>query len=139
MRYKLDKTSHSVYSLHYHLVLVVKYRKKVFKDKAVVERLKDITYDISKGFKVEVLEQEVNEDNLHIIFKTKPTLNITKYITSLKGVTGRYLLKEFPQIKRQLYKGHFWSPSYCLITTGQVSLSVLKKYIESQGKNEKNL
>ncbi|MHA1382899.1 MAG: IS200/IS605 family transposase, partial [Candidatus Helarchaeota archaeon] len=30
MRYVLDKSCHSVYSLNYHLVLVTKYRKKVF-------------------------------------------------------------------------------------------------------------
>jgi putative transposase len=132
MRYKLDKSAHSVYSLHYHLILVVKFRKRMFIEDEVSERLKDITYDISKRFGVEILEQEVDKDHLHIIFKAKPTLEITKYINSLKGVTGRHLLKEFPQIKKRLYGGHFWSPSYCLLTTGQVSLSVLKKYVESQ-------
>ena len=35
-------------------------------------------------------------------------------------------------------KGHFWSPSYCLLTTGQVSLDVLKTYIEDQS-DEKNI
>ncbi|MDW0118723.1 transposase, partial [Sporosarcina thermotolerans] len=29
---KLDSNSHSVFLLYYHLVLVVKYRKKVFND-----------------------------------------------------------------------------------------------------------
>lgn len=134
MRYKLDKSAHSVYSLHYHLVLVVKYRRKVLEEPAVSERLKDIVCEISEGFGVEVLEQETDKDHLHIIFKAKPTLEVTKYINSLKGVSGRYLLKEFPQIKKKLYGGHFWSPSYCLLTTGQVSLSVLKRYVESQGK-----
>jgi REP element-mobilizing transposase RayT len=32
MEYDLDKSSHSVYSLNYHLILVVKYRRKVFDD-----------------------------------------------------------------------------------------------------------
>jgi len=30
-------------------------------------------------------------------------------------------------------KGVFWSPSYFLATSGQVTLDVLKRYVESQG------
>jgi REP element-mobilizing transposase RayT len=29
-----------------------------------------------------------------------------------------------------------WSPSYCLVTTGEVTLSQLKKYVESQGQEK---
>ena len=54
MRYKLSRGAHSVYALHYHLVLVTKYRRKVF-DGAVVERLKDIFYNISQKFGAEIL------------------------------------------------------------------------------------
>ena len=37
----LDHNAHSVYLLYYHLVLVIKYRRKVFDD-AVSERAKEI-------------------------------------------------------------------------------------------------
>ena len=37
----LDRNSHSVYNLNYHLVLVVKYRRKVINDE-ISNRLKDI-------------------------------------------------------------------------------------------------
>ena len=33
----------------------------------------------------------------------------------------------------RLWKGHLWSTSYCLLTTGQTTLDVLKRYVESQG------
>jgi putative transposase len=57
-----------------------------------------------------------------------------KLINSLKGASARVLFKEFPEIKKKLWNGHLWSASYCLITTGQVTLEQLKKYVESQGK-----
>ena len=47
----LDRNSHSVYNLNYHLVLVVKYRRKVINNE-ISNRLKDIfdyagkTYDV---------------------------------------------------------------------------------------------
>lgn len=61
---------------------------------------------------------------------------IKDHLKILKGVTSRLLRQEFPELKKILGGEHFWSPSYCLITTGQVTLDKLKKYVESQGKNE---
>jgi putative transposase len=53
----------------------------------------------------------------------------------LKGVTSRVIQNKFPEVKQKLWKKMFWSKSYCLITTGQVTLDQLKKYVENQGKN----
>ena len=39
---------------------------------------------------------------------------------------------EFPETKEFLGGDSFWTPSYFLATTGQVSLDVLKAYVESQ-------
>lgn len=135
MRYQLDSSSHSVYSLNYHLIFCVKYRIKVLTDN-VSNILKDIIVGISKDFQVKVIEQGIDRDHIHILFKTKPAINMTKYINSIKGVSSRKLFREFPEIKMKLWKGHLWSRSYCLLTTGQTTLDVLKKYVESQGSNE---
>ena len=67
---------------------------------------------------------------------------MTNYINSIKGVSSRILvmhinvLQEYPEIKMKLWKGHLWSTSYCLLTTGQTTLEVLKRYVESQGNDE---
>ncbi|RLB12049.1 MAG: IS200/IS605 family transposase, partial [Deltaproteobacteria bacterium] len=49
MKYKLDKGCHSVYSLQFHLVLVVKYRKKVLVGK-LAERLKEVVEEVAQHF-----------------------------------------------------------------------------------------
>jgi len=41
--------------------------------------------------------------------------------------------KEFPEIKKYLWKEYFWSRSYCLLTTGGALIEIIKQYIESQG------
>ena len=58
---------------------------------------------------------------------------MTNYINSIKGTSSRILFQEYPEIKMKLWKGHLWSMSYCLLTTGQTTLDVLKRYVESQG------
>jgi putative transposase len=111
----------------------VKYRRDVITPK-ISERLKDIAIDIASAFGVQIVTQETDVDHFHILFKAKPTTDLSKFINSLKGVSSRRLRQEFPEVKQKLWKGFFWSPSYCLITTGQVSLDVLMKYVEQQGK-----
>jgi len=136
MKYKLDRGAHSVYSLHYHLIFVVKYRRKVFTSNEIIDFLKQKIHEISETFEVEVLAIECDADHVHILFKAKPTLNIPKYINALKTITSREIRRKFPEVKEKLGKNVFWSPSYFLATTGQVTLDVLKKYVESQGEND---
>lgn len=132
MRYKLDSSPHSVYSLNYHLIFCVKYRRKVLTDN-ISERLKDIIIGVSKDFQVKIIEQETYKDHVHILFKTRPTIN-----NSIKGISSRILFQKFSEIKIKLWKGHLWSTSYCLLTTGQTTLDVLKKYVEYQGNDDEH-
>jgi len=133
----LDKNAHSVFALTYHLIVCVKYRRKIFLEDKIIERLKQITKKVSGDFGVEIVNQETDKDHIHILFKSNPKTDLTKLINSLKGVSSRLLFKEFPEIKKKLWNGALWSPSYFLITTGQVTLDQLKKYVESQGKPKK--
>ena len=133
MKYKLDKCAHSVYALQYHFVQVVKYRREVFENDEIIDFLKQKVREISERFEVNVLNIECDRDHFHMIFKAKPTLDIPKYINAIKTITSREIQRNFPEVKAKLWKGVFWSPSYFLATTGQVTLNVLKKYVEDQG------
>lgn len=136
MEYTFDKGKHSVYSLRYHLILVVKYRRKIFTKSEIIDELKSRCRKISEKFGVDIISQETDEDHIHILFKTAPQTDLIKYINSLKGGTSNAIRHRFPYIKEKLLGDALWSPSYCLITTGEVTLSQLMKYIESQDKNE---
>lgn len=131
--YELDKGTNGVYSLNYHFITCVKYRQKVFTDDKIIERLKDIVITISQEFDVKVIEQECGEDHFHLLFRCKPTLNFKDYIQALKGRSARLLRKEFPDLlKNRLWGEHFWSPSYFLATTGNVTLDILMNYVQNQ-------
>lgn len=131
--YELDKGTNGVYSLNYHFITCVKYRQKVFTDDKIIKRLKDIVITISQEFDVKVIEQECGEDHFHLLFRCKPTLNFKDYIQALKGRSARLLRKEFPDLlKNRLWGEHFWSPSYFLATTGNVTLDILMNYVQNQ-------
>ena len=133
-KYTFDKTSHAVFTLNYHLIICVKYRRKVFDNDIIINELKERTRRIADGFDIKIINQECDKDHTHILFKAKPSTDLVKFINSLKGATSRIIRLKFPEVKKKLWKDMFWSKSYCLITTGQTTLDQLKKYVENQGK-----
>jgi len=134
---KYNKEAHRVYSLNYHMVFIVKYRKKIFTDETnIINDLKNMIEKISRDFNVIIIEQECGVDHIHILFECKPTLDIPKFINILKGHSSRFLRKEYKTyLEDKLWGDSFWSSSYFISTTGNVSLDILKQYIEDQDNN----
>ena len=130
-----DRNQHSVYLLYYHLVLVVKYRRKVF-DEAVSLRAKEIFSYIAPSYGITLEEWNHDEDHVHVMFRAKPATEISRFINAYKSASSRLLKKEYPEIRNRLWKEYFWSRSFCLITAGGAPIEVIREYIESQG--EKN-
>jgi len=133
MRYNLQKGRHSVYSLHYHLVFCTKYRRDVFTSTEIVDELKTRTRNIAENYDIEIKNQEVDKDHVHILLSTKPGTNLVKFVNALKGATSRAIQNRYPEVKEKLWNNKFWSPSYFIATTGEVTLDQLKEYVESQG------
>ena len=134
---KLDNNNHSVFLMYYHLVLVTKYRRKVI-DKTISIRLREIFDYIAVNYNITVIEWNDDKDHIHILFKAQPNSELSKFINAYKSASSRLIKKEYPEIKKKLWKEYFWSRSFCLITTGGVTIDVIREYIESQGdKDEK--
>lgn len=129
---QLDNNNHSVFLMYYHLVLVVKYRREVI-DKDISARLREIFEYIAPNYNIIVIEWNDDKDHIHILFKGQPNTELSKFINAYKSASSRLIKKEYPKIKKQLWKEYFWSRSFCLLTTGGVTVDVIKKYIESQG------
>ena len=132
---KLDSNAHSVFLLQYHLVLVVKYRREVF-DNSISKRAKEIFEYIAPNYNITLQEWNHDKNHVHILFKAHPKTEISKFINAYKSASGRLLKKEFPQIRKRLWKEKFWSQSFCLLTTGGAPIEIIKKYIESQGESD---
>ena len=132
---KLDTHAHSVFLLHYHLILVVKYRRQVFTDE-ISERAKEIFSYIAPSYKIELVEWNHDKDHVHILFKGQPKTEMSKFINAYKSASSRLLKKEFPIIRQKLWKEMFWSQSFCLLSSGGAPIEVIKEYIENQGQKK---
>ena len=121
-----------VYNINYHIVWCVKYRKKVLNDD-ISNRLYILLFQIAqkKGFKV--VECKVGEnDHVHCFISAPPKLSVTQIVKYLKGISGNIILKEFPELRNELWKGELWNGSYFCETIGSASQENIKKYIERQ-------
>lgn len=129
---ELRTNNHSVFAIHFHLILVVNYRRKVINDE-ISERLKGIFRSIEGNYNITLEEWNHDLDHAHILFSSEPNSNISKFINAYKSASSRLIKKEYPSIRSRLYKEAFWSQSFCLISTGGANIETIKKYIESQG------
>ena len=127
-----DTNNHSVFILHYHLIMCIKYRNKVINDE-ISNRLKEIFGYIAPNYNITLEEWNHDADHVHILFRGQPNTNISKFINAYKSASRRLIKKEYPTIKKSLWKEMFWSQSYCLISTGGVTVDVIKQYIQTQG------
>ncbi|MDA2650067.1 IS200/IS605 family transposase [Bacillus cereus] len=128
---KLDSNNHSVFLLYYHLVLVVKYRRNVFDDD-MSDYAKDMFVRLSENYNITLVEWNHDVDHVHIFFKAHPNTEMTKFINAYKSASSRLIKRDFPQVKKKLWKEMFWSRSFCLLTTGGSLIDVVKTYIENQ-------
>lgn len=129
---KLESNHHSVFLMHYHLILVVKYRRKVFDD-TISGRAREIFETIAPKYGITVEEWNHDCDHIHVLFRAQPRTELSKFINAYKSASSRLLKQEHPHIRRQLWKEYFWSRSFCLLTTGGAPIETIRRYIESQG------
>ena len=134
---EFDNNNHSVFLLHYHLVLVVKYRRNVLND-AISQRLREIFEYIAPNYNVSVQQWNHDVDHIHILFKAHPNTELSKFINAYKSASSRLIKKEYPELRKALWKEMFWSRSFFLLTTGGVTIDIIRNYIETQGeRNER--
>lgn len=131
---ELDTNNHSVFKLHYHLIICTKYRAKVITDE-ISEELKNYFEKYAPDHDITLEEWGHENDHVHILFRAHPQTNLSKFINAYKSASSRNTRKKHPELEEQLRGGAFWSRSYCLLTTGGAPLEIIKRYIRSQGKD----
>lgn len=129
---ELDSNNHSVFLMNYHLVLVIKYRRKVINN-CISNRLKEIFEYVAPKYNITLQEWNHDKDHVHILFKAHPNTELSKFINAYKSASSRLIKKEYQQIRKSLWEEYFWSRSFCLLTIGGAPIEVIKRYIESQG------
>ena len=129
---EVSKLYHCVYALHYHLVLVTKYRRKCLTG-AMLDRLREIAEARCQGWGGQLMEVNGEPDHVHLLVSLPPNLELSRFVNNLKTTTSRLIRKEFAAEVNRFYRQPvLWSRSYCALTCGGAPLSVIRHYIEQQ-------
>lgn len=113
-------------------MFVTKYRRKAFTDD-MLTRCEEVTREVCQESEAELKQFNGKEDHVHLLAHYPPKVQLSQPVNSLKGVSSRYLRKEYDaHVRRYLWGGHFWSSSYFTGSCGGAPLTVVRQCIENQ-------
>lgn len=126
--------NHSKHLLMCHLIFVCKYRKKLLNH--VGEDIKREINDIATHYGWEIVEQEIDQDHIHILVRYSPKWSILKIVRLLKQLSTFRIWKTHEIfLSNHFWKERtFWSDGYFACSIGNVSKETIQKYIQTQGR-----
>jgi len=128
----VKRTSHAVYDLKYHLVWVPKYRKMILEGD-LAKRVREVFAEIAERYEFEIDTMEVKEDHVHLFLSAPPRYSPAGVVQIIKSISAKVVFREFPEIKKQLWGGEFWSDGYFVRSVGdKVTSEVIRRYIKYQ-------
>ena len=123
--------THSVFSIHLHLVWITKYRKPVLVGDVAL-KAREILRQICASESVDIIRGHVSRDHIHLFVSIPPQVAISRLVQKLKGKSSHKLLHTYPSLRRQYWGRHFWARGYFCCSSGNVTDEVIKQYIERQ-------
>jgi len=109
-----------------------KYRKAVLTGE-IPAAFEVMLRDICAEHGWDIVSLEIQPDHLHLFVSIPPSDAVANAVKLLKGITARKLFTHFPELKKTLWGGNLWSPSYYVGTAGNVSAETIQRYIERTG------
>lgn len=120
-----------VYSIQYHIVWCTKYRKPVFVN-GLENETAGYLKETAESLEMDILAMEVMPDHVHLLVDARPQLRPSDAVKILKGNTARWLFLQHPELKRSLWGGHLWNPSYFIASVSDRSRAQVERYIAEQ-------
>ena len=126
LQYQRDE--HRVHLIVYHLVWTPKRRKAVLVG-AIARECERLIRAKCQEQVWNVLQIAIQSDHVHLFVQVSPDVSASQVVKSVKGVTSRYLRRDFPQLKKL---PSLWTRSFFAGTPGNVSSATIERYIEAQ-------
>ncbi len=91
---------------------------------------------LAEEYKFCITAMEVMPDHIHLLVDCRPQFYIPDMIKIMKGNLARWLFIRHPDLKKVLWGGHLWNPSYCAVTVSDRSREQVEQYIRTQKDRE---
>ena len=132
----ISSLAHSKWNCKYHVVFAPKYRRMVIYNQIKTD-IGKILRKLCEQKGIEIIEAEACVDHIHMLVDCRPQFYISDMIKIMKGNLARQMFLAYPELKKELWGGHLWNPSYCAITVSDRSRDQVLAYIEGQKEKEK--
>jgi len=131
---EVKKASHCAYKIRYHMVFSIKYRRKLLQDIDRINYIKFVCSEIGERYYFDFDAIGTDGDHVHIFVGAAPRYSPSKVMQIVKSITAREFFKKYPEVKKQLWGGEFWSDGGYIGTVGEgVTAELIRDYIEKQG------
>jgi len=128
----LEPLSHGYGQCAYHIVLVPRYRHRVFLDASLQKRCEELLRNDAAREGFLIYELQVAPDHVHLFLGIGPTQSISEAIRQLKCNSARTLFKEYPELKKKFWLRRFWSSGKFYRSIGQVTAETIQHYMPRQ-------
>ena len=127
---------HNVSECYYHIQITIKYRRSVFR-REIEEEMIEIMSGFKERYYIDIGTVGYDKNHVHFLYRFLPKYSGGQVIRLIKSITSRLLFQKFPEIKRQLWGGEFWSDGYYIGTvSGRGDRKIIENYIRKQGREE---
>jgi putative transposase len=123
--------SYTIWDCKYHIVWITKYRFSVLTGD-VGERCRELLREIARSQEMTIYAGVLNRDHVHMLIGISPNLSVSKAVPFLKGKSSHKLLSEFSTLRKRYWGQNLWGRGYWVVTNGNVTDDMWKKYIEDQ-------
>jgi len=121
--------SHVRWDCKYHVVIIPKYRRKVFYGR-LRRQIGPILRDRCRQRGIELLEGHAMPDHVHLCLSIPPKSSVAFVLGFLKGKSAVRIHRELLH-ERRMSGLHFWAPGYCVSIVGLDEARV-RQYIRDQ-------
>ena len=135
----VKKGNHCAYETHYHIVFPVKYRKALL-EISIVQAIKEISLGLEERYEFELEQIGCDINHIHLLCSLHPKYSAGAFVRLYKSITAKHLFQKFPELKKELWGGEFWSDGYYVATVGvRGDWTAVEKYIKKQGLEPKTM
>ena len=132
----VEGAAHCTYRIRYHMVMCVKYRKKMLLEQSRIEFLKEIMPGLALRCYFKFEASGIDEDHFHVVVGAAPRYSPSEIMGIIKSWSAKLIFKKYPYIRKELWGGEFWSDGGHIDTVSEYGgLDRIKKYVKEQGRD----
>ena len=137
---QVERAAHCTYRIRYHMVMCVKYRKKMLLEQTRIEFLKEIMQGLALRYYFKFEAIGIDEDHFHVVLGAAPKYAPSQIMSIIKSWSARLIFKKYPYIRKELWGGEFWSDGGHIDTVSEYGgLERIKKYVKEQNRDVNQL